>query len=283
MPSSSYGTLSLPALPASSTSSMASRNSPEASTSSRPVSPSDPTQGPPSPSRAHFAAPPPDPSPSTSPSPAQRPGSVLRQRNGKQRARNDAERRDGWAVRFKDQLPQIAFELENKGSVARDHLASERTFLAWLRSSLSLASIGIAITQLFRLPSTTTTGTSTSSSSLSSPSANLTAAFAPLLSAYPQLTALQSVFEAQQAEFEAAVAAVENSTKYRYLGKPIGGTLIALALVFLLLGLHRYFAVQSALMRSPSMFPPSRRSVAFASFCVGGITVAAFVSILATR
>ncbi|KAI2466628.1 hypothetical protein F4781DRAFT_347405 [Annulohypoxylon bovei var. microspora] len=42
-------------------------------------------------------------------------------------------------------------ELENKGSVARDHLALERTFLAWLRTSLSFASIGIAVTQLFRL------------------------------------------------------------------------------------------------------------------------------------
>ncbi|KAF2838422.1 hypothetical protein M501DRAFT_916661, partial [Patellaria atrata CBS 101060] len=45
-------------------------------------------------------------------------------------------------------------ELENKGSVARDHLALERTFLAWVRTSLSFASIGIAITQLFRLNTT---------------------------------------------------------------------------------------------------------------------------------
>ncbi|PHH58625.1 hypothetical protein CDD82_2823 [Ophiocordyceps australis] len=44
-----------------------------------------------------------------------------------------------------------SIELDNKGSVARDHLALERTFLAWLRTSLAFASIGIAVTQLFRL------------------------------------------------------------------------------------------------------------------------------------
>ncbi|KAG2231864.1 hypothetical protein BDF21DRAFT_415689 [Thamnidium elegans] len=46
--------------------------------------------------------------------------------------------------------------LENKGSVARDHLANERTYLAWLRTSLSTISVGIGITQLFRLERTMT-------------------------------------------------------------------------------------------------------------------------------
>ncbi|CAN6671447.1 hypothetical protein TRVA0_044S01068 [Trichomonascus vanleenenianus] len=42
-------------------------------------------------------------------------------------------------------------ELENTGATARDHLANERTFLAWLRTSLAFASIGVAVTQFFRL------------------------------------------------------------------------------------------------------------------------------------
>ena len=33
--------------------------------------------------------------------------------------------------------------LENSGSVARDHLASERTFLAYVRTSLTIASTGV--------------------------------------------------------------------------------------------------------------------------------------------
>ncbi|OBT62740.1 hypothetical protein VE03_07118 [Pseudogymnoascus sp. 23342-1-I1] len=62
------------------------------------------------------------------------------------------EREEPW---WKKQLEKYgSLELENKGSVARDHLALERTFLAWLRTSLAFASIGIAITQLFRLNTT---------------------------------------------------------------------------------------------------------------------------------
>ncbi|KAI0793030.1 hypothetical protein BC629DRAFT_1242195, partial [Irpex lacteus] len=46
--------------------------------------------------------------------------------------------------------------LENSGSVARDHLASERTFLAYMRTSLTIASTGVALVQLFTISAETT-------------------------------------------------------------------------------------------------------------------------------
>ncbi|KAH9044124.1 hypothetical protein EDB84DRAFT_1470875 [Lactarius hengduanensis] len=45
----------------------------------------------------------------------------------------------------------LSLTLQNTGSVARDHLASERTFLAYVRTSLSFASAGVALVQLFRV------------------------------------------------------------------------------------------------------------------------------------
>ncbi|KAF8838494.1 hypothetical protein BDN67DRAFT_862118, partial [Paxillus ammoniavirescens] len=41
--------------------------------------------------------------------------------------------------------------LENKGNAARDHLASERTYLAYVRTSLACSSAGVALLQLFTL------------------------------------------------------------------------------------------------------------------------------------
>lgn len=182
---------------------------------------------------------------------------------------------------------QLAYELENKGSVARDHLASERTYLAWLRTSLSLASIGIAITQLFRLSS------SPSTTDPSTPTPTAVSALVQEWSANPDIAALQKLLVETTKRLDAlnvvqSLATTGGDTqtnpgKYRHLGKPVGGTFIAMALLFLALGTHRFFKVQSALMLEPSKFPPSRRSVAFSTFCVAGIAAAAFSAILATK
>jgi Domain of unknown function (DUF202) len=51
------------------------------------------------------------------------------------------------AARARTPNPKVPFSisltLRNTGSVARDHLASERTFLAYVRTSLSFASAGV--------------------------------------------------------------------------------------------------------------------------------------------
>ncbi|KAL5528849.1 hypothetical protein ACEPAG_4823 [Sanghuangporus baumii] len=44
--------------------------------------------------------------------------------------------------------------LENSGSVARDHLAAERTFLAYVRTSLGCAAAGVALVQLIAMTPT---------------------------------------------------------------------------------------------------------------------------------
>ncbi|KAH0528361.1 hypothetical protein TsFJ059_003239 [Trichoderma semiorbis] len=89
---------------------------------------------------------------------AQKPGnhaksqSSLRQRNGvsgSEDTRSPTKAKSSWTKETFRKFQSL--QLENKGSVARDHLALERTFLAWLRTSLAFASIGVAVTQLFRL------------------------------------------------------------------------------------------------------------------------------------
>ncbi|KAL1662127.1 hypothetical protein GGG16DRAFT_66594, partial [Schizophyllum commune] len=59
--------------------------------------------------------------------------------------------------------------LENSGSVARDHLASERTFLAYTRTSLVIASTGVALVQLFTISAETGANSSSTTFTPTSP------------------------------------------------------------------------------------------------------------------
>lgn len=121
--------------------------------------------------------------------------------------------------------------------------STERTFLAWLRTSLSFASIGIAITQLFRL-----------NTSLSNPSHR---------TAPPHQTALQSP-----------------QARLRHLGKPLGATFIGISIVMLFIGFHRYFEAQHYVIRGK--FPASRGSILVVSVIAGVLILSSLVVILVT-
>ncbi|KAI1937971.1 hypothetical protein LOZ66_003555 [Ophidiomyces ophidiicola] len=150
-----------------------------------------------------------------------------------------------------------SLELDNKGSVARDHLALERTFLAWLRTSLAFASIGIAITQLFRL-NTSILQQSPTSSKHHPP---------PVISDEYKSNIYKSFSDADEGQ------------RLRRMGKPLGATFIGVAIVVLIIGFHRYFQGQYWVVRGK--FPASRGSVAIIAFIAGALMVSSLVVILA--
>ena len=133
-----------------------------------------------------------------------------------------------------------SLSLENKGSVARDHLALERTFLAWLRTSLAFASIGIAVTQLFRL--NTTIKSSEGLKPVPHP---------------PQDRTRQHL---------------------RQMGKPLGATFLGIAMVVLLVGARRYFEAQHWIVRG--MFPASRGSVLLVTGIAAALIVSSLVVVV---
>lgn len=56
-----------------------------------------------------------------------------------------SEDRDSKSEKFGCRRIALNTIVQNQGSCARDHLANERTLLAWVRTSIAMIALGIAI------------------------------------------------------------------------------------------------------------------------------------------
>ena len=156
----------------------------------------------------------------------------------------DGSREPRWRELLKE--CRLLLTLENSGSVARDHLASERTFLAYARTSLTITSTGVgACISLF----------------CKRPAAHLWVC--PARAALVQLFTLS--------------AATMNLERY---ARPLGASMIGIGLLTLTIGVRRYYLIQDSLIRG--MYPVSRVSTSLLSFALLVVVLVVFILILAS-
>lgn len=131
-----------------------------------------------------------------------------------------------------------------------------------MRTSLAFASIGIAVTQLFRLNS----ASSKTNANYFDPVSNSYSGILP-----PHL----ALSDYDSAAFHASSA----SARLRSVGKPLGSTFIGVSILILVVGFHRYFQSQYWIIRGK--FPASRGSVALTAFVAASLIIATLAVILA--
>jgi len=189
-----------------------------------------------------------------------------------------------WFKSWAQVLSPVAW-LENKSSVARDHLANERTFLAWFRTSLSLTSIGVALVQLSRLAKQNHAAqvdklisaiqpiigllsnpnvSNVALHDVKDPADQSSSSQATLVQINEKLMNLQSTIDLIHRD-------VDTIKRTKNLASVIGNCYVCIGFLFLVIGTHRYFRVQKILQTGH--FPHSRRSIGLTTLIVSVLLI----------
>ena len=128
-------------------------------------------------------------------------------------------------------------------------MATERTFLAWLRTSLAFASIGIAITQLY------------APKQLKTPHSFLLIIYSFRLNVTSENSGESDSYR-----------------RLRQMGKPLGATFLGISIVLLFVGFRRYFGAQHWIIRGK--FPASRGSIALVAAITCAVVVTSLVVVI---
>ncbi|ROW11550.1 hypothetical protein VMCG_01555 [Cytospora schulzeri] len=146
---------------------------------------------------------------------------------------------------------------QNTGSTARDHLASERTFLAWIRTGLGFLALGIAIERFSQL--------------------DLRELLKPLR---PPPQQQQQQQDDQNPKAGPALADIEHELE-KEQSQVLVGTMMALGSGSIVYGTSRYFSNLKLLERG--LFKPSYHGSAILAASVAGVAGGVYGSSLRRR
>ncbi|KIM43295.1 hypothetical protein M413DRAFT_26451 [Hebeloma cylindrosporum] len=139
----------------------------------------------------------------------------------------------------------ISLCLQNSGSVARDHLASERTFLAYVRTSLAIVSAG------------------------------------PMAPPLIFIHLIVYVHSSPGSTLLCLIAPESGRTPAPCLYRPLGATAVAIGLAVLFIGVARYFTIQAALTKG--YFPVARLATGFIAIVLSVLVTLTFGILLAGK